>query len=1136
MSGRLEEGPGADPRGRAPAERVGLASGEGDGARRGLRVPRRFTSPEVDPFETVRWERRRARILGANGSIVFEQDDVEVPAGWSLVAGDVVASKYFRSTGTDESGQSVPERSVRQVVRRMVGCWGHWGREWRYFAGEEDAEAFEAELAYMLLHQIVAPNSPQWFNTGLAHVYGITGPAQGHFYADPETGEVRPSEDAYTHPQPHACFIQSVRDDLVNEGGIMDLWVREARLFKYGSGSGTNFSDLRGEGEPLSGGGISSGLMSFLRVGDRAAGAIRSGGTTRRAAKMVCLDMDHPDIEAFIRWKVDEERKVRALIEAGYGAGIDGEAYATVSGQNANNSVRATNAFLEAVEADGMWDLRWRTDGRVSRRLRARELWDSVAKAAWTCADPGVQYATTINEWHTCPRSGPIRASNPCSEYLFLDDTACNLASLNLTRFYDPRSRFFDIDRFRHACRLWTIVLELSIVMAQYPSREIARRSHDFRTLGLGFANLGTLLMLAGVPYDSDRGRTIAACVSAVMTAEAYATSAEMARSFGPFPAFEKNREPMLRVIRNHRRAAYNQPPESYEDLSIPPCGIDPRLAPPELLRAAREGWDRALDLGERHGYRNAQVSVIAPTGTIGLVMDCDTTGIEPDYALVKFKKLAGGGHFKIANGSIAPALRTLGYTDVQGREILAHIAGSLTLHGAPHVNPDVLAEKGLRDEEIERVEAQLSGHVNLRGAFSPAVLGEICLARLGFPAGARPPGFDLLRALGFSDAEVDEASRHVCGHLTIEDAPHLAEEHLPIFDCASRNGPGGRRCIRPEAHILMMAAVQPFVSGGISKTVNLPAEATVDEVRSVLGSAWKLGLKAVAVYRDGSKCAQPLSAGGRTGSTRAAAEDRPAAAAPAAAIEPSSDPRRTAPRPAVPAEPAASPEALRPRRRPLPTKRRGFTQEARVGGHKIYLRTGEYEDGALGEIFIDMHKEGAAFRSIMNGFAIAISKGLQYGVPLEEFVETFTFTRFSPHGVVEGHPNIRFATSIVDYVFRVLALEYLGWTHIVQVAPSSSADRKKDPDSAGGTGAPHETEGPVSNSETDRLPIEVQASSGGAGGPFPGIEAGAPSALQDHMAQVMGDAPFCDVCGHMTIRSGACYRCLNCGNSLGCS
>jgi len=1129
MTGRLEERPGADPRGHAPADRVGLAEGNGAGTRRGLRVPRRFTSPEVDPFETVRWERRRARILGANGSVVFEQDDVEVPAGWSLVAGDVVASKYFRSTGTDEAGRPILERSVRQVVRRMVGCWSHWGRECGYFASEEDAETFEAELAYMLLHQMAAPNSPQWFNSGLAWAYGVTGPPQGHFHADPETGEVRPSEDAYTHPQPHACFIQSVRDDLVNEGGIMDLWVREARLFKYGSGSGTNFSNLRGEGEPLSGGGISSGLMSFLRVGDRAAGAIRSGGTTRRAAKMVCLDMDHPDIEAFIRWKVDEERKARALIEAGYGAAIDGEAYATVSGQNANNSVRVTNVFLKAVETDGLWELRWRTDGRVSNRRRARELWDLVASAAWTCADPGVQYATTIDEWHTCPRSGPIRASNPCSEYLFLDDTACNLASINLTRFYDPRSRFFDIDRFRHACRLWTIVLELSIVMAQYPSREIARRSYEFRALGLGFANLGTLLMLAGVPYESDRGRTIAACVASIMTAEAYATSAEMARCFGPFPAFDANREPMLRVIRNHRRAAYNQPPESYEGLSIPPCGIDPRLAPPELMRAAREGWDRALDHGERYGYRNAQVSVIAPTGTIGLVMDCDTTGIEPDYALVKFKKLAGGGHFKIANGSVAPALRTLGYTDVQVREILAFINGALTLHGAPHVHPEALAAKGFRPEEIERVEAHLSGHVSLRGVFSPAILGEPCLARLGFPAGERPPEFDLLRALGFSDEEIDAASRHVCGSLTIEGAPHLSEEHLPIFDCANRCGPFGRRCIPPEAHVLMMAAVQPFISGGISKTVNLAADATVEDVRRILTSSWKLGLKAVAVYRDGSKCAQPLSAGGtkgRAGPARASAPaegGEPGAAAPK--TEALSDPRR------------AAPEVLRSRRHPLPSKRRGFTQEARVGGHKIYLRTGEYEDGTLGEIFIDMHKEGAAFRSIMNCLAIAISKGLQYGVPLQEFVETFTFTRFSPHGVVEGHPNIRFATSIVDYVFRVLALEYLGWTHIVQVAPDHAADQKQDADPAERLVGEERVSVPVLQPETGEPASASIAAADPAARAAPNTAAGAtPAFLQEQMAQVMGDAPFCDVCGHMTVRSGACYRCLNCGNSLGCS
>ncbi|MGH2598191.1 MAG: adenosylcobalamin-dependent ribonucleoside-diphosphate reductase, partial [Dehalococcoidia bacterium] len=638
-------------------------SPEREAVGRGLTFQRHFTKAGEDPFASVQWGTRTSRITNPDGSVVFEMKDAEIPAGWSQVAADIMVSKYFRKAGVplvDANGQPEvnadgspklgPERSAKQVIGRLATTWRWWGEQHGYFATAEDARAFEDELKYMLVHQMAAPNSPQWFNTGLSHAYGITGPAQGHYVVDSADGEVKPSADAYTHPQVHACYIQDIRDDLVGEGGIMDLWVREARLFKYGSGTGTNFSSVRGEGEPLSGGGTSSGLMSFLKVGDRAAGAIKSGGTTRRAAKMVCLDLDHPDIENFINWKADEEKKVGALIAAGYPADFNGEAYATVSGQNANNSVRVPNDFIKAVEADGTWDLKWRTDPtHVAKTLRARDLWNTIAEAAWQSADPGVQFDTTINEWHTCPEDGRINASNPCSEYMFLDNTACNLASINLIKFVDVETGTVDVEAYRHAVRVWTVVLEISVLMAGFPSEEIARLSYDFRTLGLGYANLGTVLMLRGLPYDGDEARAFAGAMTAIMTGESYAMSAELARHLGPFPGYARNERHMLRVIRNHRRAAYDAPAAEYEGLSVAPMGINADLAPEGLVQAAREAWDKALAGGELYGYRNAQTTLLAPTGTIGLLMDCDTTGVEPDFALVKFKKLAGGGYFKIA-------------------------------------------------------------------------------------------------------------------------------------------------------------------------------------------------------------------------------------------------------------------------------------------------------------------------------------------------------------------------------------------------------------------------------------------------------------------------------------------------------
>ncbi|WP_448575495.1 vitamin B12-dependent ribonucleotide reductase [Thermomicrobium sp.] len=1113
--------------------------------RRGLKIPRFYTEAGQDPYETVKWVRRTSRITNPDGTVIFEMTDAEVPEHWSQVATDIVVSKYFRKAGVpqlDEQGRPIlddqgnpvlgPERSVRQVVRRLVGCWRDWGERYGYFATAEDAQAFEDELAYMLLHQIGAPNSPQWFNTGLYWAYGIAGPPQGHWYVDPETGELRQSPDAYSHPSAHACFIQSVEDDLVNPGGIFDLVLREARVFKYGAGSGTNFSKIRAEGEPLSGGGTSSGLMSFLKVFDRAAGAIKSGGTTRRAAKMVVVDIDHPDIEKFIRWKAEEEKKVAALVAAGYSADFNGEAYATVSGQNSNNSVRVPDEFIRAVLEDRDWHLRWRTDGRIAKTVRARELWQMIAEAAWQCADPGIQYDTTINDWHTCPASGRINASNPCSEYMFLDDTACNLASLNLLKFYDAKTGRFDIAAFRHAVRLWTIVLEITVLMAQYPSREIAWNSYRFRTLGLGYANLGSLLMTMGLPYDSDRARAVAAALTAIMTAEAYATSAEMAAVLGPFPAFPENREHMLRVIRNHRRAAYDAHPEEYEGLHIAPQGLDATQCPPELVAAAREAWDRALELGERFGYRNAQATLLAPTGTIGLLMDCDTTGIEPDFALVKFKKLAGGGYFKIVNRSVAPALERLGYTPEQIRDILTYVLGTLRLDGAPHINRETLRARGLTEDELQRIEAALPSVFELRHAFSPHVIGEAALRRLGFsPEQWNQPGFDLLAALGFTAEEIEEANDVICGRQTVEGAPHLAPEHLPVFDCANKCGKHGTRFIHYMGHIRMMAAVQPFLSGAISKTINMPHEVTVEDVANAYFEGWRLGLKALAIYRDGSKLSQPLS-------TRSSSE------------KDKSERASTAPSQAPQTERQVEVVVVeRPRRRPLPPKRRGFTYEGRVGGQKVYLRTGEYEDGTLGEIFVDVAKEGAAFRSLMNCFAIAISKGLQYGVPLEEYVDTFTFQRFEPQGIVEGHPNIKMATSIIDYIFRVLGYEYLGRTDLVHVPPADQPATRQATESSAPTVQPEidreaneasDQPAPLTPSPKPRVngQAELAAALATVAAAVNGtVRTGSlHDALDEQLSQLMGDAPFCDICGHLTVRNGSCYKCLNCGNSLGCS
>ncbi len=1493
-----------------------------------MKISRRFTKPGTDPLDEVKWERRESVIREPDGTVVFEMRDIEVPADWSQVATDILAQKYFRKAGVPQpDGTLGKETSARQVVRRLAGCWTDWGRRYKYFDTDEDAAAFDAELSHMLIHQMAAPNSPQWFNTGLSYAYGITGAPQGHFYVDPDTKELVRSTDAYTHVQGHACFIQSVDDDLVNDNGIMDLWVREARLFKHGSGTGSNFSNLRAEGEKLAGGGTSSGLMSFLRVGDRAAGAIKSGGTTRRAAKMVILDMDHPDIEKFINWKVEEEKKVAALIAAGYDGSYEGEAYQTVSGQNSNNSVRVSDKFVEAVRNDGPWDLLWRTDKKVARTVRARDLWDQVGRAAWACADPGVQYDDIINSWHTSPAGGRIRASNPCSEYLFLDDTACfapetristprglrtvedlyasqergesvlvttdvhsehdhrrltayrtakitrvgtrsvfrmtlkdgrqiratgdhrfltsagkwkrldqlipgsdrlqirtsgdaiefssapveqkrwqmlgwltgdgvfnkdtvalifapteeetalemtshlnelkaavggvaqsrlssvstqhngvmqtssrqsslighlekqygfkqaiavdkdvpsaihwvgddlkvaylqglfsadgtirdgcgeerevmlasssgqllrsvqlllsdigitsriswnqpaerknpqgqlhiynqqarrfltligfpcsaykdalaqtilsspftgakknprapkvveiipdgeelvyditepvthtviaegiiahncNLASLNLMKFYDQERGQLEVDAYKHAIRLWTIVLEISVLMAQFPSAAIARKSYEYRTLGLGYANLGTLLMVSGIPYDSPRALAIAGAISSILTGESYATSADMARELGAFPRYKENAEHMLRVMRNHRRAAYNAPAGEYEQLSVVPMGIDASLCPPYLLAAARECWDQAIETGEQYGYRNAQATCIAPTGTIGLLMDCDTTGIEPDFALVKFKKLSGGGYFKIINQSLPQALSNLGYTDEQIDDIVRYAKGSGSLYGAPYINAETLRARGFTNEDVIKIEKALPTVFEIGFAFNQWSLGEDTMQRLGVaPEQYNAPDFDLLRTLGYNREEIDAANNYICGTMTIEGAPHLKEEHYPVFDCANKCGKLGRRFIHHMGHVRMMAAAQPFISGAISKTVNLPNEATVEDIKESYLRSWDLGLKAIALYRDGSKLSQPLS---NKGTDKTASDnDRQLALSEefAKQLEAARKQRAEELRPdeilAAAQRILASAtntdfkrkvaQALERNR--LPAKRRGWTQKAKIAGHTVFLRTGEYGDGTLGEIFVDLHKEGASFRSLMNCFAIAVSIGLQYGVPLEEFVDKFVFTRFEPNGFVD-HPNIKHCTSVVDYIFRVLGMEYLGRTDFVQIKPE---DKDVD-DTAHEEHAQAEFEARVSAQQAadETPPARSQQSPASSSMPQRSPATAAPNATVDpalasqlnalrsreaQMASLMGDAPLCDVCGSITRRNGACYVCDSCGRSMGCS
>lgn len=1096
----------------------------------GLEFTRQFTKAGKSPYEQFEYDFRSSVIRNPGGDIVFEMNNVEVPAGWSQIATDILAQKYFRKAGVPQPDGSLGrETSVKQVVHRMANCWRVWGEKYGYFASPRDAQVFYDELVYCMLNQGCVPNSPQWFNTGLHESYGIKGKPQGHYYVEQNTGKLEQSTSAYERPQPHACFILSVSDDLVNDGGIMDLWMREARIFKYGSGVGTNFSQIRGEGEKLSGGGTSSGLMSFLKIGDRAAGAIKSGGTTRRAAKMVCLDLDHPEIMDFINWKVEEEKKVGALIAAGYSSDYEGEAYRTVSGQNSNNSVRIPNEFFRRLEEDTDWDLMSRTTGKPVKSVKARELWDQIAYAAWRCADPGTQYDTTINEWHTCPQGGRINASNPCSEYMFLDNTACNLASVNLRRFYDEGSNLFDVSGFEYTVRLWTVVLEISVLMAQFPSKEVAQLSYDYRTLGLGYANLGSMLMVSGIAYDSEEARGIAGAITAIMTGIAYKTSAEMAAHLGAFAKYEENRADMMRVMRNHRAAAYDAV-EAYEGLEIRPKGINALYCPDYLLKAATKAWDEAVKLGEIYGYRNAQATVIAPTGTIGLVMDCDTTGVEPDFALVKFKKLSGGGYFKIINQSIPSALEHLGYASAEIKAIVDYAKGTGSFAGAPYINHQTLSEKGFIAEELKKLDNAVISSFDISFVFNVHTLGEECLQRLGFkPEEYFNLEFSLLHALGFSDEEIEAANDYVCGTMTVEGAPYLKAEHLPIFDCANKCGKIGKRYIHPHGHIRMMAAAQPFISGAISKTINLPHEAEVADIADSYMLSWQLGLKACALYRDGSKLSQPLS--NKTDKKKKG--DAPVAeGSQMINLDQLSIDELLE---EVNKRMLASKDTTLKRqlsriveRKTLPTKRSGFTQKANVGGQTIFVRTGEYNDGTLGEIFVDLAKEGSTLRSLMNCFAIAVSIGLQYGVPLEEFVDKFVFTRFEPAGMVD-HPNIKSATSLIDYIFRVLGYEYLGRTDLVHVL-----------DGPGNTGEDDEEELPAAGPQLSSIRVTAAASQPAS--PQKPVKQAVTAvhkgenSTQDYLRSMQSDAPACNTCGHITVRSGTCYKCLNCGNSMGCS
>ncbi len=918
----------------------GKAGEKVQSSRKGMRFQNIFSTPGVHPFDEIQWEKRDAAISSASGEKVFEQKGVEVPAFWSQLATNVVVSKYFHGKpGTPER-----ETSVRQLIHRVARTITDWGIKDKYFASKNDAEVFYHELTYLLVHQYGSFNSPVWFNVGVEK-----------------------------HPQCSACFINSVEDTMES---ILDLAKTEGMLFKYGSGTGTNLSVLRSSKESLSGGGKASGPVSFMKGFDAFAGVIKSGGKTRRAAKMVILNADHPDIVEFINSKANEEKKAWALIDAGYDGSIDGEAYSSVFFQNANHSVRATDEFMRAVIEDREWTTYAVTTGEPMDTYRARDLMRQIAEATHICGDPGMQFDTTINDWHTCPNSGRINASNPCSEYMFLDDTACNLASLNLMKFLDEEGHF-DIEAFKHAVRTFITAMDIIVDNSRYPREAIARNSHLYRTLGLGYANLGALLMSLGLPYDSDAGRAYAAAVTSILTGHAYTTSAELASQMGPFEEFPKNRAPMLRVIRKHRDAAYN---------------INQNYLPEALAKAATGVWDTALELGERHGYRNAQVSVLAPTGTIAFMMDCDTTGVEPDIALVKYKKMVGGGVLKMVNNSVPRALKRLGYDDKTIKDIVEYI---------------------------------------------------------------------------------DQND-------TIEGAPQLKEEHLEVFDCAFKPV-NGVRSIHYMGHIKMLAAVQPFISGAISKTVNVPEEITPDEIMEAYITAWKLGVKAVAIYRDNSKRTQPL-----TTTIKEAVK-----------------------------------EYGRPYRRRLPDERQAITHKFSVGGHEGYITVGMYEDGSPGEIFIVMAKEGSVVSGLMDSFATAISLALQYGVPLKVLVNKFTHTRFEPSGFT-GNPQIPYAKSVMDYIFRWLALKFLPKEEKEKYLTTPVEENTNE------NQAPFLSLGTQTAPKADAVDIPEKNPQGDT--------ASSITEKEHQTFELQADAPTCSECGNIMVRNGSCYKCLECGATSGCS
>ena len=1202
-----------------------------------MKFTRQFTKNNDNAYSGLEFKTTTSEIKNPDGTIVFSAPNIEVPANYSQVAADIIAQKYFRKAGIPtyvkkieendvpswlwrsepdaiklshlpEDKRFKGEESAKQVFDRLAGTWTYWGWKGNYFTKEEDAKIYFDEMRYMLAAQMCAPNSPQWFNTGLHWAYGIDGPSQGHHYVDFKTKKLVKSKSSYEHPQPHACFIQSVKDDLVNEGGIMDLWVREARLFKYGSGTGTNFSKLRGSTEGLSGGGRSSGMMSFLRIGDRAAGAIKSGGTTRRAAKMVTVDIDHPDIEEYINWKVVEEQKVAALVAGSkltsknlksvmdacnlsnykdeerinpkinielkkailncravmipenyiqrviqfakqgfkdiefqtYDTDWDSEAYLTVSGQNSNNSVRVSNDFLEKVSQKSKWDLIRRTDGRVHKTIEAADLWSKISEAAWACADPGLQYDTTINEWHTCPEAGRINASNPCSEYMFIDDTACNLASINLLQFKKDDASF-DIEAYEYTTRLWTLTLEISVMMAQFPSKEIAQRSYEYRTLGLGYANIGGLLMSWGIAYDSDEGRSICAALTSIMTGISYATSAEIAGELGAFPKYKENAKHMLKVIRNHKRASEGKT-RDYEDLSINPVPLMAQDCPDQkLIVAAKEAWSKALSLGEKNGYRNAQATVIAPTGTIGLVMDCDTTGIEPDFAMVKFKKLAGGGYFKIINRVVPEALAYLGYNADQIDDMQRYAVGTGSLKDCQAISHNALISKGFTEKEINLIEDSLASAFDIKFVFNQFTLGaEFCKEKLGMSSEQMNDfTFNMLEFLGFTSEEIDVANIHVCGAMTLEGAPHLNKDHLAVFDCANVCGRIGKRFLSVDSHIKMMAAAQSFISGAISKTINMPNDATIDDCSDAYMLSWQLGIKANALYRDGSKLSQPLN-------SALLDEDD---------IDEDNDnitnEEDITKRTSQVVEKIVE-RFVKNERDKLPHRRKGYTQKATVGGHKVYLRTGEYESGKLGEIFVDMHKEGAAFRSLMNNFAIAVSIGLQYGVPLEEYVEAFTFTRFEPQGMVTGNDTIKMSTSILDYIFRELAISYLDRNDLGHVGPEdlessttgSGGHKNLISEKVASRGFVRRELKVVSggNNNVTMMPQTTSLKEDTINEPNQEdtvvINNQAPNLAQEIEAKIKGyEGEACGECGNFTlVRNGTCMKCNTCGATSGCS